>query len=77
MIYSDGLTDAENPEGESFGSDRVRELIRSGAALGADALHAHITSAVREFESGAMQKDDLTVMVAEYNREDAHTVSLR
>lgn len=77
VVYSDGLTDAENPAGESFGSGRVRELLRSGAALGSDALLAHISSAVRAFEAGALQKDDLTVMVAEYNREDAHSFSLR
>lgn len=77
VVYSDGLTDAENPAGESFGSGRVRELLRSGAALGSDALLAHISSAVRTFEAGALQKDDLTVMVAEYNREDAHSFSLR
>ncbi len=77
VIYSDGLTDAESPAGESFGSRRVRELLRSGAALGAASLLEHIVSAVRAFESGALQKDDLTVMVAEYNREDASPFPLR
>lgn len=77
VIYSDGLTDAENPAGESFGSQRVRELLDSGAALGADGLLEHIVSAVRAFESGALQKDDLTVMITEYNREDALPFPLR
>jgi serine phosphatase RsbU (regulator of sigma subunit) len=66
VIYSDGLTDAENRSGESFGTKRVRGLFAAGGALDAPGLHRHILDAVGRFAGDAQQKDDLTVMVAEY-----------
>ncbi len=66
VVYSDGLTDAENPSGAGFGAHRVEDAIRAGAALDAKGLHDAIVAAVDAFSEGTPRMDDLTLFVAEY-----------
>lgn len=65
VVYSDGLTDAENRAGEEFGEDTLRQLIRSTAAQGADALESSLLEALDRFTQGAAQTDDITFLLIE------------
>jgi len=69
VVYSDGLTDAENPQEERFGVDRLRDIIRREAASGSQALEQAILTAVAEFTHGMPQTDDITFLIVE--RSDA------
>ncbi len=63
IVYSDGLTEAENIQGDMFGEDRVREIVRRDARLGSIELGNAILREVEEFTRGAMPNDDLTFVV--------------
>jgi sigma-B regulation protein RsbU (phosphoserine phosphatase) len=66
VIYSDGLTEAENAEGQFFETDRLRACLRENAALDAAGLHKVLLKAVDEFTEGGVIRDDITVLVLEY-----------
>jgi phosphoserine phosphatase RsbU/P len=66
VIYSDGVTEAENSDGQFFGTDRLRRLIRENATASCSELHKHILAEVESFTEGAIQSDDVTLVVLEY-----------
>jgi phosphoserine phosphatase RsbU/P len=63
FIYSDGLTDAENPKGEELGDKRVRDLIRSTGPHGAEALETNLLAALDKFTLDSAQTDDITFLL--------------
>jgi sigma-B regulation protein RsbU (phosphoserine phosphatase) len=65
VIYSDGLTEAQNPKEAMFGEDRLRKLIRSEARSGAAALERSLLDAVSDFTEGHGQTDDITLVLVE------------
>ncbi len=65
MIYSDGLTKAENPRGELFGDDRLIEIIRREASAGSQVMKRRLTNAIEEFTEGRPQADDVTFVMVE------------
>ncbi|HVN09981.1 MAG TPA: SpoIIE family protein phosphatase [Patescibacteria group bacterium] len=66
LVYTDGFTEAANPEGEFFGEPRLRELLKQEPGKSLDELLARIQGAVREFTRGASQSDDMTLLVIHY-----------
>jgi phosphoserine phosphatase RsbU/P len=66
VIYSDGLTEAEDPNGGFFDTERLRECLRENAMLGASELHAAILARVERFTEGGAMRDDITTVVLEY-----------
>lgn len=66
VIYSDGVTEAENLRGEFFGRKQLRELVVAHAADSCAMLHDAVLQAVKVFTDGAMQADDITLVVVEY-----------
>ena len=66
VIFSDGLTEAENAAGAFFDTERLRQCLRAHAAAGAPALHAALLEAVDEFTEGGAIRDDITALVIEY-----------
>lgn len=65
VIYSDGLTDAEDQRSEMFGDDRLLEIIRQEAPSGSDLLHRRLLNAIETFTHGVPQTDDITLVVVE------------
>jgi serine phosphatase RsbU (regulator of sigma subunit) len=66
VIYSDGVTEAQNARGEFFGKKRLREIVTRHAAGNCAAIHDAIQEGVSAFAEGARQSDDITVVVMEY-----------
>lgn len=66
VIYTDGVTEAQSPDGEFFGRKRLREAIAACAATSCVALHDAIRTAVMKFIDDAPQADDITLVVLEY-----------
>ncbi len=66
VIYSDGLTEAEDPNGCFFDTERLRECLRENATLDASGLHAAILARVERFTEGGAMRDDITTVVLEY-----------
>jgi sigma-B regulation protein RsbU (phosphoserine phosphatase) len=66
VYYTDGLTDAENPNGENFGEVRLCRVVEDAvSSSAADVLH-HILHSVEQFGQGVAPFDDLTLMVVRY-----------
>jgi phosphoserine phosphatase RsbU/P len=63
VLYSDGVTDAQNAAGEEFGETRVHELLRSLAGQSAEAIVERVIGAVEQFVESTPQFDDMTILV--------------
>jgi serine phosphatase RsbU (regulator of sigma subunit) len=65
VVYSDGLTEAENPRGEMFGEESLMEIVRQEAPSGSHALKQTLLKAIEKFTQGTPQTDDITLVVVE------------
>ncbi len=61
VLYTDGLIEARNPEGEEFGYDRFSELILAHAKTPVEELTARVVEAVKIFSNNKLD-DDYTVL---------------
>lgn len=65
VLFTDGLSEGLNPQGEEFGVQRLTELVRTKKSLSAQELVTSCVSKASDFRSGIPAHDDLTVMVVE------------
>ena len=70
VLFTDGLTEAENVDGAYFGEAGIRRVARAHARASARDLFEALDSALAEHTEGALQKDDIAFIVVEYRRED-------
>jgi serine phosphatase RsbU (regulator of sigma subunit) len=63
VIYTDGVTEAPNAQGEEYGEARLAEVLRENSGLPVNELLAAIQASVQEFSRGT-QADDITLIVA-------------
>ncbi len=66
VLYSDGVTEAQNLAGEEFGEARLVQLMERYTRGSADIVLEQIINAVKEFAHGAEQYDDVTALVVKY-----------
>jgi phosphoserine phosphatase RsbU/P len=66
VIYSDGVTDANNPAGEFFGRRRLRQTIEAYPDAYASELHQVLLQTLSKFTEGTPQSDDITLVVLQY-----------
>ena len=66
LLYTDGVTEAMNPDGELFTVHRLMGALNAGPASGAAALADRINREVQGFAAGAPQSDDLTMVILQY-----------
>jgi len=62
VLFTDGVTEASNADGEEFGETRLLSLLEQNRALPARAIQEKIIDAVSEF-SGGHRTDDATLLV--------------
>jgi phosphoserine phosphatase RsbU/P len=67
VAYSDGLSEAQNPDGSYFETSRMMQIIAANAAASAHELHRALMEQVEAFTEGAVQHDDITAVVIEYH----------
>ncbi len=61
-LYTDGITEAFNPDNEAFSPRRLESVLRQSASLALDRLVDETVVAVREFSGTAPQSDDITCL---------------
>jgi len=66
VLFSDGVTDALNVDGEQFGVERVRCIVQEHAGSGAQTVCDAIYQDVLHFQGTASQFDDMTIQVIAY-----------
>ncbi|MEM7060304.1 MAG: SpoIIE family protein phosphatase [Pseudomonadota bacterium] len=63
-LFTDGVTEAMDSDGNMFGIDRLEATLATApAGLASDQIIAHLTAAVANFTGDAEQSDDVTMMV--------------
>lgn len=67
VLYSDGITDANSPAGEFLGTERLRETVCAAGGLSAQGMCDHIFEHVDRFQGGAMQYDDMALLIVKAN----------
>jgi len=63
VIYSDGLTEAQNSSGEFFGVQRFLDLLNTVVGVDARMVGEKIVESVERFVGGARASDDLSLVV--------------
>jgi len=62
ILYTDGVTEALNAEGDEFGLERTTESVRASASDGAQAIVRRVIDDVRNFAGSQPQNDDITLI---------------
>ena len=63
VLYTDGITEAENAQQDMYGEERLNEVIRACRKQPAAEIITTILESVRTFTGGFTQSDDITLMV--------------
>jgi sigma-B regulation protein RsbU (phosphoserine phosphatase) len=63
VVYSDGVTETWDPDGEEFAEERLRALAVEKRTLDAESLQQAILREIERFEAGARATDDRTIVV--------------
>ncbi len=66
MLFSDGLSEAANADGEFFDKRALQKFLCAHAGIGCGELHAKLVEAVEDFSEASEQEDDITMLVVEY-----------
>ncbi len=72
VIFSDGVTEAENTAREFFGETRLKQLLANCAGSTAQQVCSRLVAAVQDFAGLAPQADDLTVTVVRFGVQESH-----
>jgi sigma-B regulation protein RsbU (phosphoserine phosphatase) len=62
VLFTDGVSEAENPSGEMFGEDRLIEYMRSHRTDSFDLILTDLVCEVEQFTDCSKLQDDLTVI---------------
>ncbi|MBW2660159.1 MAG: serine/threonine-protein phosphatase, partial [Deltaproteobacteria bacterium] len=67
LIASDGVWDCENENGENFGKERVKILLKENSHLGSKQIIEAVTDAITLFRGTRPLTDDTTLLIAKLN----------
>lgn len=63
LIGTDGIWETENPLGERFGKERLRQIIRKWCRSSYGGMIEAVFSAITDFRQASVQADDITLVV--------------
>lgn len=63
VVYSDGVTEANNPALEEFGDDRLRNVFVARREASVEELISRLREEIRVFANGAPASDDVTLLL--------------
>ena len=66
VLYSDGITEAFNPNAEMYGLERLKALISKNRHLSPEAIKSEILSDLQAYQQGESTNDDITLVVAKF-----------
>jgi sigma-B regulation protein RsbU (phosphoserine phosphatase) len=68
VLGTDGIWEAQNPEGEMFGKEAIYSIIRENADAEANALLDAIIDSLDRFREGFNLQDDITLIVVKIGK---------
>jgi sigma-B regulation protein RsbU (phosphoserine phosphatase) len=63
VVFSDGISEATNENGDEFGEDHLAEIVRLHRGESAARIIESVMQAVREHTGDGQQSDDITIVV--------------
>ncbi|HEV2348596.1 MAG TPA: SpoIIE family protein phosphatase [Terriglobia bacterium] len=66
LVFSDGVTEAQNSEDDLYGESRLKEFLENTACQAAPELCEKVIAAVQNFVGAAPQADDITLTVLRF-----------
>ncbi|MBV6494407.1 MAG: hypothetical protein LDLANPLL_02440 [Turneriella sp.] len=69
FLYTDGLIEIRNKEGEEFGNLRFDELLKDSSRLPAEEVISYVVGEVFKFSEGTQPNDDISLLMVEVNPE--------
>src|SRR5881392_199002 len=66
VLFSDGVTEAMDPDEQLFGIPRLKELLTGQMECPLELLQKCVLEAVENFARGAHQADDLTLLIVRF-----------
>jgi sigma-B regulation protein RsbU (phosphoserine phosphatase) len=63
VLYTDGVSEAVNPQGEEFGTERIETIVKRNSNSSASDLLNAILDNVTQFRGDAYQNDDMTLVL--------------
>ena len=66
VLFSDGVTEAADPDGQLFGIPRLRDALANLQDSPLDHLQKAVFDSVENFTRGASQADDITLLLVRY-----------
>jgi sigma-B regulation protein RsbU (phosphoserine phosphatase) len=66
VLFSDGISEAINPDEGFFGEDRLLRTLTACSDVSPKEIVDNVLSEVRIFVAGAKQSDDITILAARY-----------
>jgi sigma-B regulation protein RsbU (phosphoserine phosphatase) len=67
VIYTDGVSEAENQHDDQFGVDRLTAVVSSARSASATRIHGDIRGALKEFVGDEPTHDDSTLIVLKFS----------
>jgi sigma-B regulation protein RsbU (phosphoserine phosphatase) len=64
MLFTDGITEAMDSDGEEFGEERLIQAARNPVGQSIEDLQAHLLSSVKEFCNFRMRDDATLILLA-------------
>ncbi len=71
VMYTDGITEAINSQGEEFGVERLCEAAAQVAGCDAQTINTTILETVKNFSGDVAQFDDITALILQYHEPGA------
>ena len=62
VLYTDGVTEANDPDGEEFGAERLEKVFENDPPASARAASERVLAAIEAFAKGRAQRDDITCL---------------
>jgi sigma-B regulation protein RsbU (phosphoserine phosphatase) len=63
VMFTDGVTEAMNPEREEFGVQRLNDSLQDAAMRSPQEIIDTVKDDIKTFANGADQSDDITMLV--------------
>lgn len=63
LVYTDGISEATDPDGQEFGRDLIKSTMLQGAPSGVQQVVDDLLKRVATFSAGTPQNDDITLVV--------------
>jgi sigma-B regulation protein RsbU (phosphoserine phosphatase) len=67
FVGTDGIWESRNPDGEMFGKEKVKRIVRRNAKKTASEIVQAVVSELSDFRGDQVQDDDVTLIVMKFD----------